>query len=547
MTGTQGGTSASEPVERDVMEYDVVTVGAGPAGLAFAIRLKQLNPEISVCVIEKASTVGAQILSGAVIEPAPLDALLPGWRNAPPPICVPAGEDEFWYLSKDRAHKFPIVPPGMRNHGNFIVSLGALCAWLAPQAEALGVEIYPGFAAADTLHADDGSVIGVRIGDMGVARDGTHKPGYTPGIDIRAKVTVLAEGARGHLTKRLIQRFALDAGHDPQAFSIGIKELWQLPAGRVTPGKIVHTLGWPADNTTYGGSFLYHLEHDQVALGYVSGLDYRDPDYQPWEAFQQWKNHPMMKPLLEGGTILSAGARAIASGGWQSLPKVEMPGALLIGDTAGLLNVPKIKGTHQAIRSGMLAAEHLATDAALNPTGFDAKLRNSAAMAELRQVRNIKPGFKKGLWFGLFNAAWETLVKGASPWTLKVVADWKTLDRLGEHTQPKRDYVQRELAPRDRLQGVYFAATEHEEDQPVHLRVRDPQICVTRCTEEYGNPCTRFCPASVYEIVDDAAGKRLQINAANCVHCKTCDIKDPYAIIDWVTPEGGSGPNYQNL
>ncbi|PPU94117.1 electron transfer flavoprotein-ubiquinone oxidoreductase [Xanthomonas albilineans] len=547
MTGTQGDTSASEPVERDVMEYDVVTVGAGPAGLAFAIRLKQLNPDISVCVIEKASTVGAQILSGAVIEPAPLDALLPGWRNAPPPICVQAGEDELWYLSKDRAHKFPIVPPGMRNHGNFIVSLGALCAWLAPQAEALGVEIYPGFAAADTLHADDGSVIGVRIGDMGVAKDGTHKPGYTPGIDIHAKVTVLAEGARGHLTKRLIQRFTLDAGHDPQAFSIGIKELWQLPAGRVTPGKIVHTLGWPADNTTYGGSFLYHLEHDQVALGYVSGLDYRDPAYQPWEAFQQWKNHPMIRPLLEGGTIVSAGARAIASGGWQSLPKVEMPGALLIGDTAGLLNVPKIKGTHQAIRSGMLAAEHLASSATLDPIGFDARLRSSQVMAELCQVRNIKPGFKKGLWFGLFNAAWETLVKGASPWTLKVVADWKTMNRLDEHTQPKRDYVQRELAPRDRLQGVYFAATEHEEDQPVHLRVRDPQICVTRCTEEYGNPCTRFCPASVYEIVDDAAGKRLQINAANCVHCKTCDIKDPYAIIDWVTPEGGSGPNYQNL
>ncbi|WP_369934219.1 electron transfer flavoprotein-ubiquinone oxidoreductase [Xanthomonas tesorieronis] len=547
MTELEGGASAPEPVERDVMEYDVVTVGAGPAGLAFAIRLKQLNPDISVCVIEKASTVGAQILSGAVIEPAPLDALLPGWRDAPPPICVPAGEDEFWHLSKDGGRKFPIVPPGMRNHGNFIVSLGALCAWLAPQAEALGVEIYPGFAAAQTLHADDGTVLGVRIGDMGVAKDGSHKPGYTPGIDIRAKVTVLAEGARGHLTKRLVKRFALDADSDPQAYSIGIKELWQLPEGRVVPGKIVHTLGWPADNKTYGGSFLYHLENNQVALGYVSGLDYHDPEYRPWEAFQQWKNHPMMKSLLEGGTILSAGARAIASGGWQSLPKVEMPGALLIGDTAGLLNVPKIKGTHQAIRSGMLAAEHLAAGAALNPAGFDAKLRGSEVMAELRQVRNIKPGFKKGMWFGLLNGAWETLVKGASPWTLKVTADWSSLDRLGEHEQPKRDYVQRDLAPRDRLQGVYFAATEHDEDQPVHLQVLDPQICVTRCTEEYGNPCTRFCPAAVYEIVDDAAGKRLQINAANCVHCKTCDIKDPYEIINWVTPEGGSGPNYQNL
>lgn len=548
MSDTQASTiaQAAEAVERDVMEYDVVTVGAGPAGLAFAIRLKQLNPDISVCVIEKASTVGAHILSGAVIEPGPLDELLPGWRDNPPPICVPATEDEFWFLTKDGGRKFPVVPPGMRNHGNFIVSLGALCAWLAPQAEALGVEIYPGFAAAETLHAADGTVLGVRIGDMGVARDGSHKPGYTPGIDIRAKVTVLAEGARGHLTKRLVKRFALDRDCDPQAYSIGIKELWQVPAGRVSPGRIVHTLGWPADSRTYGGSFLYHLDGDRVALGYVSGLDYRDPEYKPWEAFQQWKNHPMIAPLLEGGSILSAGARAIVTGGWQSLPRVEMPGALLIGDTAGLLNVPKIKGTHQAIRSGMLAAEHLAGNG-LDPAGFDARLRGSAVAAELKQVRNIKPGFKKGLWFGLANAAWETLVRGASPWTLKVTPDWSSLDRIGEHEQPRRDYVERRLPPRDRLQGVYYAATEHDEDQPVHLKVRDTSICIERCTVEYGNPCTRFCPAGVYEIVEDAAGRRLQINAANCVHCKACDIKDPYAIITWTTPEGGSGPNYQNL
>lgn len=543
MSGTE------DNVERDVMEYDVVTVGAGPSGLAFAIRLKQLNPDISVCVIEKASTVGAQILSGAVIEPGPLDALLPGWRDNPPPICVPAAEDEFWYLTKDGGHKFPVIPPGMRNHGNFIVSLGALCAWLAPQAEALGVEIYPGFAAAETLHDDEGKVVGVRIGDMGVAKDGSHKPGYTAGIDIRAKVTVLAEGARGHLTKRLIKRFALDAGSDPQAYSIGIKELWQLPPGRVSPGKIFHSFGWPATPDIYGGSFLYHLDKDRVALGYVSGLDYHDPEYKPWEAFQQWKNHPMIKPLLEGGSILSAGARAIVTGGWQSLPKVEMPGALLIGDTAGLLNVPKVKGTHQAIRSGMLAAEHLVASQ-LSPQGFDARLRSSEVATELRQVRNIKPGFKKGLWFGLANAAWETATKGASPWTLKVTPDWSALDKLGTHAEPKYDYVQRELPPRDRLAGVYFAATEHDEDQPVHLRVHDTSVCVTRCASEYDNPCTRFCPAGVYEIVADAEaehGKRLQINAANCVHCKTCDIKDPYRIIDWVTPEGGSGPNYQNM
>src|SRR5690606_36874718 len=342
------------------------------------------------------------------------------------------------------------------------------------------------------LHDDDGRVAGVRIGDMGVAKDGSHKPGFTAGIDIRAKVTVLAEGARGSLTKQLVKRFGLDADSDPQGYSIGLKELWQLPAGRGKPGTIVHSFGWPADNATYGGSFLYHLDNDQVALGYVSGLDYKDPDYKPWEAFQQWKNHPMVAPLLEGGSILSAGARAIVTGGYQSLPKVEMPGALLIGDGAGLLNVPKVKGTHQAIRSGMLAAEHVAAQAAsdvLASAGFDAKLRASDAMAELRKVRNIKPGFKRGLWMGMLNAAWETVTGGLSPGTLRYKPDWSSLDNLGEQAQRERDYVQRTLAPRDRLQGVYFAATAHDEDQPVHLVVHDTNICIERCTVEYGNPC----------------------------------------------------------
>ncbi len=559
-----GETERPVEIERDVMEYDVVAVGAGPAGLAFAIRLKQLAPSLSVCVIEKGATVGAHILSGAVIEPGPLDALLPGWRDNPPPVCVPATEDEFWLLTKTGGRRLP-VPPGMRNHGNFIVSLGAMCAWLAPQAEALGVEIYPGFAAASVLHDADGRVAGVRIGDMGVAKDGTHKPGFTAGIDIRAKLTVFAEGARGSLTKQMVKRFGLDADSDPQGYSIGIKELWQVPAGRASPGKIVHSFGWPADNATYGGSFLYHLDGDRIALGYVSGLDYRDPEYKPWEAFQQWKNHPSVAALLEGGSILSAGARAIVTGGYQSLPKVEMPGALLIGDAAGLLNVPKIKGTHQAIRSGMLAAEHIAgqhaagqhaaaqaAPASIESAGYDAKLRASDAMRELRAVRNVKPGFKRGLWFGMLNAAWETATGGRSPWTLRNKPDWSSLAKLGEHARPERDYVQRTLAPRDRLQGVYYAATAHDEDQPVHLVVHDTSVCVDRCTIEYGNPCTRFCPAGVYEMVDEArpdgsTGRRLQINAANCVHCKTCDIKDPYEIITWVTPEGGSGPNYQTL
>ena len=527
------------------MEYDVVTVGAGPAGLAFAIRLKQLKPEMSVCVIEKSSIIGAHILSGAVIEPAPLDELLPNWRASPPPICVPAGKDEFWFLTKTGGFKFPILPPQMNNHGNFIVSLGALCAWLAPQAEALGVEIYPGFAAAEVLFDEHNAVAGVRIGDMGVAKDGSHKPGYTQGIDIKAKITVLGEGARGHLSKQLVRKYDLDRDCDPQSYSLGIKELWQVKPGMCEPGKIVHTMGWPADSKIYGGSFLYHLDKDRIALGYVSGLDYQDPDYQPYEAFQQWKNHPSVKSLLEGGTILSAGARAIVSGGFQSLPKLEMPGALLIGDAAGLLNVPKIKGTHQAIRSGMMAAEHIAAQG--NSEGWDAALRNSAVMRELKKVRNFKPGFKRGRVFGLLNSAWETVTAGFSPWTLRVSDDYSMLQKLDAAVQPKRDYIERTLAPRDRLAGVYFAATEHDEDQPVHLHVSDTDICITTCATEYGNPCTRFCPAGVYEIVKDDSGPRLQINAANCVHCKTCDIKDPYQIINWVTPEGGAGPNYQSL
>ncbi|AKS42416.1 electron transfer flavoprotein-ubiquinone oxidoreductase [Wenzhouxiangella marina] len=529
--------------EREVMEYDVVVVGAGPAGLSCAIRLKQLSPETSVCVIEKASEIGAQILSGAVIEPEPLDALIEGWRDDPPPICVPAGRDEFLLLSKTGKRKLP-TPPQQKNHGNFIVSLGAMCAWLAPKAEALGVDLFPGFAAADLSYAEDGSVQGVIIGDLGVDRQGQEKDSYVQGIEIRAQMTVLGEGCRGHLTKRAIQRFKLDADCDPQTYGIGMKELWQLPPGRVEPGLIQHSVGWPLPNEIYGGSFVYHLDKDRVAIGFVCALDYKDPNFMPFEAFQQFKHHPHMRELLDGGEILSAGARAISEGGFQSLPRVEMPGAILIGDSAGLLNVPKIKGTHQAMKSGMLAAEHLAEG--LSSEGFDARLRDSEIVAELKAVRNIRPGFNKGLWRGMATAAIETVTGGKLPRTLPNHADHAQFRRL-EQGGFDYDWVDRELPPRDRLASVYFAATAHDEDQPIHLKIVEPDVCFSRCEEEYGNPCTRFCPANVYEVVEDDAGKRIQINAANCVHCKTCDIADPYQVINWVTPEGGSGPNYSNL
>jgi electron-transferring-flavoprotein dehydrogenase len=530
--------------ERDVMEYDVVVVGAGPAGLACATRLKQQNDQLDVCVLEKGAEIGAHILSGAVIEPEPLDALLPGWRDNPPPICVPATDDSF-HLLRDpkRSLKLP-TPPQMHNKGNFIVSLGALCAWLAPQAENLGVDVFPGFPAAEAL-IEDGRVVGVRCNDMGVEKDGSHGPNFAPGVDIHAKVTVLAEGCRGSVSKKLIREFKLDAECDPQTYGIGLKELWKVPSGRAQPGKVVHTVGWPLDKATYGGSFIYHLDEDRIAVGFVAGLDYEDPNFKPFEAFQQLKHHPMVKPLLEGGEIMSAGSRALVEGGAQSLPKTEMPGAVLIGDSAGLLNVPKIKGTHLAIRSGMLAAEHLAeTNAA---EGFDAKLRASPVMTELKKVRNIRPGFHKGLYRGLLTAALETVTGGKLPRTLPNHADWKCLKTLDEQL-PDYDYVKRDLPPKDRLASVYFASTSHDENQPDHLLVPDTNICLDRCKREYDNPCTRFCPANVYEMVEDENGeRRLQINAANCVHCKTCDIKDPYENILWTTPEGGSGPNYQNL
>ena len=535
---------SSPEQQREVMDYDVVVVGAGPAGLACATRLKQLNDELQVAVIEKSTEVGAHILSGAVIEPDPLDELLPGWRDKPPPVCVPVASDQLWYLSKNGKLRLP-TPPQQKNHGNFIVSLGAMCTWLAEHAEAAGVDIFPGYAAAGIHYMDDGAVGGVIIGDMGVDRDGNPKDTYMQGIEIHAPLTVLAEGCLGHLSKQLIRKFELDRDCDPQTYGIGIKELWRVQAGKSKPGLVQHTLGWPLDTSIYGGSFIYHLDKARIAIGFVCGLDYQDPEFLPFEAFQQLKHHPMVKEMLLGGEIISSGARALVEGGYQSLPRVEMPGAILIGDAAGTLNVPKIKGTHQAMRSGMLAAEHIHETSTAE--GFDRKLRDSGVVTELRKVRNIRPGFVKGLWRGLFTAAVETITAGKLPRTLANHADHSALARTGQYTTPDRQWVERSLAPRDRLASVYFAATEHDEDQPVHLQILEPDVCITRCAEEYNHPCTRFCPAAVYEMVEDTAGKRLQINSANCVHCKTCDIKDPYQIINWVTPEGGAGPNYQNL
>ncbi|MBM2853931.1 MAG: electron transfer flavoprotein-ubiquinone oxidoreductase [Steroidobacteraceae bacterium] len=530
--------------DRDVMEYDVVIVGAGPAGLATAIRLKQLKQALSVCVLEKASAIGAHMLSGCVMEPAALDALLPEWRKSPPGICVPAKRDEFWYLTRKSGFRLP-NPPQMNNHGNFILSLGLLVPWMSQRAEALGVDVFPGFSAAEAL-IEDGRVAGIRLGDMGLGKDGKAGPNYAAGADIRAGTTILAEGCRGSITKKIVAQLELDAGCSPQTFGLGFKELWQLPPGRAEAGLIQHTIGWPVDSHTYGGSFVYHLDQDRVYVGYVVGLDYEDPRFAPFEAFQQFKHHPRVRRLLAGGELLSYGARTIAAGGWQSLPHMDAPGLMIVGDAAGTLNVPKIKGVHQAIRCGVLAAEHLAEHG--RTEGFDARWRASEGGRELKRVRNFKPGFHRGLWFGLANAAFETVIGGHSPWTLSHKENHLALHRLDDGDLPNRHWGERDLPPRDRVSAVFHAGNVHEESQPVHLKVADTSICATRCITEFGNPCERFCPAGVYEMVDDGkGGRQLQINAANCVHCKACDIKDPYGIITWTTPEGGSGPNYQNL
>jgi electron-transferring-flavoprotein dehydrogenase len=534
---------------RETMAFDVVIVGAGPAGLAAAIRLKQLAPDASVCVVEKGGEVGAHILSGAVLEPRALNELLPDWPQRNAPLTTPATDDRFLFLTETRSFRLP-TPSQMHNHGNYIVSLGNVCRWLATQAEELGVEIYPGFAAAELLE-EDGRVVGIATGDMGIGKDGTPTANFARGMELRATYTLFAEGCRGSLSQRLVARFNLREGHDPQTYAIGIKELWEVPAANHRPGLVEHTIGWPLDSKTYGGSFLYHFGDNLVSYGFVIGLDYRNPWLSPFDEMQRFKTHPDVRKHFAGGRRISYGARALNEGGLQSIPRLTFPGGALIGCAAGFVNVPKIKGSHTAMKSGMLAAETLAEALAgerpAEPTGYEQKLRASWVWKELTAARNVRPAFAKlGLWGGLAYAGLDTyLLRGKAPWTFHhahpdntTLLDARAAPRI---TYPKPDGV----LSFDRLSSVFISNTNHEENQPAHLVLRDPSVAVTVNLTRYAAPETRYCPAGVYEIVDAEQGTpRLQINAQNCVHCKTCDIKDPTQNIVWVTPEGGGGPNY---
>ena len=543
-------------MERESMEFDVVIVGAGPAGLAAAVRLRQLSAEhgreIAVCVVEKGSEVGAHILSGAVLDPRALDELIPDWKDRGAPLNTPARDDRLLLLTERRAIRLP-TPPQMRNRGTYIISLGALCRWLGAQAEALGTEIYAGFAAAEVLYDGDGAVMGIATGDMGLGRDGRPTANHQPGVELRAKYTLFAEGCRGSLSKTLIERFNLDDGADPQTYGIGIKELWEVDPARHQPGLVIHTVGWPLDGRTYGGSFVYHLEDNQVAVGFIVGLDYENPYLSPFDEMQRFKTHPAMRPLFEGGRRLAYGARALNEGGFQSMPKLTFPGGALIGAAAGFMNVPRIKGSHTAMKSGMAAAEaaFAAVGAGAGDAGLAAypeALEKSWVRDELYRARNIRPSFQWGLWGGLAYSAVDTyLLRGRAPWTLHHREDHTALKKAGASAKITYPRPDGEITF-DKLSSVYLSNTNHEENQPCHLTLKDSETPVQVNLALYDGPEQRFCPAGVYEFLAGEDGaSRLQINAANCIHCKVCDIKDPTQNITWVAPEGGGGPNYPNM
>jgi len=536
------------------MEYDVVVVGAGPAGLACAIRLKQLSNEngndLSVCIVEKGSEVGAHILSGAVMDPRALNELIPNWQELDAPLNTPVQEDRMVFLTEKYAIRLP-TPPQMHNKGNYVVSLGNVVRWLGQQAEELGVEIYPGFAATEVLYNDDGSVKGIATGDMGVGKDGQLTDRHQQGIELHARQTVFAEGCRGSLTKTLFEKFRLRDGVDPQTYGLGIKELWEVDNAQHQPGLVIHTIGWPLDSETYGGSFLYHLENNQIAVGFVVGLDYRNPHLSPYEEFQRFKTHPKIRDYFRNGRRISYGARAISEGGLQSIPKLSFPGGLLIGDTAGFLNVPRIKGSHTAMKSGMSAAEalyeHKLSGSGNEVVGYRDRLTRTWLWDELHRERNIRPAFSWGLWRGLAYSALDTYVlRGKAPWTMHHHADHEQLRKVSESKRIEYPKPDGELTF-DRLSSVFISNTNHEEDQVCHLQLKDASVPVEVNLALYDAPEQRYCPAGVYEIVSGDTGPKLQINAQNCVHCKTCDIKDPTQNINWVPPEGGGGPNYPNM